>query len=471
MTDSHTLESRIDLFGIEQKAVRTLPSLARKVAKLVPASLKVFYDWVRKTPEVARKFDSEAMIAHARSKQIEHWHVLLSGRPDDAYENRARRIGEVHARIGLDPTWYIGSYARVLGDLIEKMGGQFSGRRQAREASTLVRFALLDMNLALSTYFEEEERKRTSVIEAMAGTLSAMANRDLTSKLGDMPEEYAAIAEDFEQMRKSMNDALKMVASSSQGVRGTSLEIASAVDDLATRSQQEASSLQEVTAALSELAEGVKKTASNAHDMSGAARVTRDSAQKGLNISADAVEAMESSEKAASEIRAIIDVIDGIAFQTNLLALNAGVEAARAGEAGKGFAVVASEVRQLAQRSSDAAAQIKTLVNASADSIERGARLVNQSGEAFKGIADSVVQLADLSAAIAELTGNQSNSLDTVYAALEDRESFTQQNAALVEQASASLRGLAENAEQLDQLANGFSLEDSAARKGLRLAA
>ncbi|MXO70751.1 globin-coupled sensor protein [Alteraurantiacibacter buctensis] len=464
MAHDTTVEDRLDFFGIDQNDIARFPRIARRMARLAPPALDRFYAKVRTVPALAAKFSGQPQMDLARSKQIEHWAELFSQRPGAAYLERAERIGNVHARIGLDPTWYIGGYSRVLSEVVERavkgsLGGMLDGGRTAGEVATLVKVALLDMEVALSAYFKAEECSRLEAIEAIGVALAALADSDFTSSLSTLPPEYARITEDFERMRKSVAGALTDVANAARSVSHGATEIRQAADDLAIRTQNDAATLEETSAALHELTRGVRRTADGAKSMSDRAATSQQSVADGRKVVSEAVDAMEASEKSANQIRAIIDLIDGIAFQTNLLALNAGVEAARAGEAGKGFAVVASEVRLLAQRSADAASEIKSLIIQSVENVERGAQLVAQSGVAFDGIAGLIGELAELSASVAEVTGAQSVSLDTINTALNEMDHATQQNAALVEEASAAARSLAEESRRLQELSDGFRLE------------
>lgn len=464
MNHDTSVEQRLDFFGIDQGDVGRFPRIARQMARLAPAALDRFYAKVRGVPALMAKFSGQQQLDHARSKQIEHWAELFSQRPGAAYMERAERIGHVHARIGLEPTWYIGGYSRVLGEVIEgsfrgTLGGMIDGGRQARATATLVKVALLDMEVALSAYFKAEERSRLEAIDGIGEALTALADSDFTRSLHGLPPEYARIADDFERMRRSVSGALSDVADASRSVSHGASEIRQAADDLAMRTQNEAATLEETSAALHELTKGVRHTAEGARSMSERAEISQQSVTDGRKVVSEAVLAMEASEKSANQIRAIIDLIDGISFQTNLLALNAGVEAARAGEAGKGFAVVASEVRLLAQRSADAASDIKQLNIQSVENVERGAQLVAQSGVAFDGIAGHILELAKLSTSVAEVTSAQSTSLETINTAIGEMEHATQQNAALVEEASAAARSLSDESDRLKLLSDGFRLE------------
>jgi methyl-accepting chemotaxis protein len=174
----------------------------------------------------------------------------------------------------------------------------------------------------------------------------------------------------------------------------------------------------------------------------------------------DAVTAMNGIERASTEISDIISVIDGIAFQTNLLALNAGVEAARAGDAGKGFAVVASEVRALAQRSADAAKDVKERISVSVEQVDAGVGLVNETGKALARIVSRIAEINQLINDIAVSAENQSSGLQQVNIAVSQMDMVTQQNAAMVEEATAAARSLAGEADELSRQMSRFSIAD-----------
>ena len=181
-------------------------------------------------------------------------------------------------------------------------------------------------------------------------------------------------------------------------------------------------------------------------------------AERSSEIVSDAVKAMSEISSSARQISQIIGVIDEIAFQTNLLALNAGVEAARAGDAGRGFAVVASEVRALAQRSADAAKEIKALISASTAQVNVGVNLVGQTGEALTSIASNVTEITQLVNEIAASAQEQATGLIEVNSTVSQMDQVTQQNAAMVEQATAAAAGLKSDAGELTRLVGQFQI-------------
>ena len=173
-----------------------------------------------------------------------------------------------------------------------------------------------------------------------------------------------------------------------------------------------------------------------------------------------ATAAMQDIQKSSIHIAQILGLIDDIAFQTNLLALNAGVEAARAGDAGKGFAVVAAEVRALAQRSADAAKEIKGLITSSAQQVSRGSSLVEETGVAMKSIVENVSEISVLIGEIATAARSQANDLSEISVAVSQMDQNTQQNAAMVEEATAASHNLSAEARELVGSLQRFHLQD-----------
>ncbi|HET9629879.1 MAG TPA: globin-coupled sensor protein [Novosphingobium sp.] len=439
-----------------------LPRIAAAIERHAPGALSRFYERVAAEPQAARHFQSRSGMDAAKSKQLDHWRHLFGGEPGRDYFERATTIGLVHARIGLEPKWYVGGYATILAEVIsgviENAPPALGRRRTGKTVATLVKLALYDMTVALSSYFQAEEERRTAVIDKMGDALSRLAKGDFTTRLEGLPEAFARIETDFENMREHVASALAEVAEVSDAIKTGALEIQHASDDLARRTENQAATLEETAAALDGLTSGIARGAQEASGARGAVEQSRDEASEGAAVVLDAVRAMEGIQKSSAEIGKIVDVIDGIAFQTNLLALNAGVEAARAGDAGKGFAVVATEVRALAQRSADAARDIKQLIGTSGEQVGVGAALVGRSGTAFDSIVERVREVVQLVTSISERAAEQSTGLGQVNDAVREMDLVTQQNAAMVEEATAASRSLATEATRLAELVSRFRL-------------
>ena len=458
------ITDNIAFFGLGESDWRSLPRLAKAIERTAPGALKNFYAKISATPQVARFFGSQTMIDHAKAKQFEHWRYIFSHKADAAYLGKAEQIGQVHARIGLEPKWYIGGYAMVLGEVLTAMvnrspAGMLDGGRTGTAVAALVKLALLDMSVALSSYFKVEEARRLAVIDKLGDALARLAQGDFTTKLEGLPEAYARIEGDFENMRTHITEALGNVIATARTIDAGSREIRQASDDLARRTEHQAASLEESAAALTDLTSSVRSAAADAAIAHSAIGNAHSEATQGGVVVRQAVQAMGDIQHSACEIGKIVDLIDGIAFQTNLLALNAGVEAARAGEAGRGFAVVASEVRALAQRSTDAATDIRRLIHSSDDQVRLGVAMVGLSGEAFEKITAKVGEVTSVVAGIAEAAQSQCVGLNQISTAVNAMDQMTQQNAAMVEEATAASRSLSGEASRLNDLVSQFQLE------------
>ena len=312
--------------------------------------------------------------------------------------------------------------------------------------------------------------RSTLLIRSISHALSyamKVANEIAAGKLGHEIEvkgtdELANLLVALRTMDQRLVEIVSEVRQGSDAVSTAAQQIARGNDDLSQRTQEQASSLEETASSMEEMTSTVKQNAENASHANQLARGAREQAERGGEVVAQAVTAMREINTSSRKISDIVSLIDEIAFQTNLLALNAAVEAARAGEQGRGFAVVATEVRNLAQRSAGAAKEIKLLINDSADKVRTGSELVDQSGKALADIVDSVKKVTDIVAEIAAASHEQSAGIDQVNNAVSQMDEMTQQNAALVEEASAAARAMHEQSGELSRQVNFFRFGDEA---------
>jgi len=261
---------------------------------------------------------------------------------------------------------------------------------------------------------------------------------------------------------RSVETAVAQVRASAESIGAASDEIATGNQDLSLRTERTANSLQQTASSMAQLSTTVGHSAASARQASALAGSAASVAQRGGSVVAEVVRTMNDIDASSRRIADIIGTIDGIAFQTNILALNAAVEAARAGEQGRGFAVVAGEVRALAQRSAAAAREIKSLIQASVERTAAGTRLVGDAGSTMNEIVASVQRVADIINEISATSGEQSAGLGQVNQAVTQLDQMTQQNAALVEQASAAALSLKEQGARLAQAVQIFNVQVTA---------
>ena len=290
---------------------------------------------------------------------------------------------------------------------------------------------------------------RDALRRIAAGDLSV--DVPATSHMGSLIAELAHMQQDLQRLVGQIRQA-------SDSIQVASTEVATGNLDLSSRTEEAASSLQETAASMEQLTSTVTQSASSASTANRLASTATEVAQRGGQVVAKVVSTMNDINASSRKVVDIIGVIDGIAFQTNILALNAAVEAARAGEEGRGFAVVAGEVRQLAQRSAEAAKEIKKLIGDSVASVENGTQLVEDAGRTMSELMTSVQGVSSLISEISAAANEQSQGIGQVNVAVGQLDQMTQQNAALVEESAAAAESLKDQANRLGQMASRFKV-------------
>ena len=378
MNSSDMLKTRLEFIQIDPETIRVLDDYRADLAEILPGVLEKFYAHIMKWPNLAAMFKDQGRVDYAKKAQQSHWMRLFEGKFDEDYLQSVRRIGLVHSRIGLEPSWYIGAYSFTLNYLYSDIAQRYESRLSPSSASAktaalmraINKCVMIDMDIAISVYLEENERVYNSKLDDLA--------HNFEDKVGGIIEAVATDSIELETSAKS----LTQVASATSG-NATSV---------AAATEQASSNVASVSSAAEELSASI----ANIEHLANESFKASSEAVAETKLSMDR---MLDLNTAIHRINEITNLITAIAGQTNLLALNATIEAARAGEAGKGFSVVATEVKSLATETTKATEDIRAQVSeilgksdATVQSIEKVGTVIGNVNSLSRDTAESVSQ-------------------------------------------------------------------------------
>jgi methyl-accepting chemotaxis protein-2 (aspartate sensor receptor) len=372
------------------------------------------------------------------------------------YPWRAEEAGEHAVRDKIAAYAFVKGWNWVVAggtykDEITREATQLRNRYIVLGLVALAVFALLLYVVVRATVTRPLVRARDAAMRIAEGDLTVSIDSSRPDEIGRLAEAMNGISRKLSSLVGQVRDGAEQIATASR-------EISSGNLDLCGRTEQQVASLASTASSMGQLTSTVRQNADNARMANELAANASGVAQKGGAMVAQVIDTMDSIDQSSRKIADIIGVIDSIAFQTNILALNAAVEAARAGEQGRGFAVVATEVRALAQRSAGAAREIRTLIATSVDQVSAGSQLVQRAGATMNEVLASVGRVTDIMADISAASLEQSGGIEHVNLSIGEMDQATQQNAALVEQASAAAQALQEQAANLALAVRLFKL-------------
>lgn len=406
------ITDRLTFVGIDAESRRLLAEALPVLEKELPAVIDLFYANVKKWPDQAGMFNGASSMSRASNLQLKHWLRLFSGRFDQDYVDSVRTIGLVHSKIGLEPRWYLGGYSYVLARLYpvmaEKMaGGRFVNKadKAAKLIAAMQQAAMLDMELAVTVYLEENKATYDRRITSMAN--------DFEAKIGKMTDVLASAATELEATAQTMTNATGDNNQRTMAVAAAAEQASAGVQTVASATEQLSASIKMIN---SQVLESARKTEQAVADAKKTSDIVRTLA------------------KAAETIGDVTDVISQLATKTNMLALNASVEAARAGEAGKTFEVVAGQVKELATQTGKATEGISGAIREIQETVSEAVEAIRS----ISGVIDSV----------AEISGHISTAVDQQTAATQEISRNIQQTAEAAHQVSVNIVGVSQAAEQ-----------------------
>ncbi|BAT20547.1 globin-coupled sensor protein [Asaia bogorensis] len=482
------LARRQDFIGMGQSDLSSLRSMASLIERELPGVLDGLYRKIRETPRSRAFFTDNAHMERAKEAQLAHWQRIAKARFDEDYVAHVTKIGTTHARIGLEPSFYIGAYGRILVALMHeiirddqprgilKKLSSHSVDDMAGRIESLTKAVLIEIDLTISAYLDgmdqarlrlqEEQTQRAredqATVETLGQALSALANGDLTLRIADgaVPERLDALRLHFNQAAVTLQKTIHHISNEAVHIGTNATDIGHGADQLSSRTEQQAAAGEEMSAALGQIAGSVKQTAIETRKTEEMVLVAQREAEHADIIRTDTIAAMTAIESSSQEIGGIITIMNEIAFQTNLLALNASVEAARAGDVGRGFAVVAEEVRALSQRSREAAEAIGRLIAQSDAHVRLGVTKVREAGLALQKVMDQVREISSAVTVIASSAQRQSQSIGELNVAMSDLEQTTMQNAGAAEESAEAVKSLVSTADSLAELVSHFAFSD-----------
>src|SRR5271166_3619474 len=312
------LSDRLVFIGFDEQARAALRGLQPLLRAAMGPALEKFYKQLLATPDTRRFIKDESLIPHLKKKQADHWEIIASATFDETYLRGVRAIGHGHARLGMEPRWFVDGYAVIAGHLVEAVVARFFSRlfrrraqRAAAAVSSIVKALMVDINLATTAYYEPAEaehrrleaeretsrQQQETVLKLVSEALGRLAAGDLTARMdGDLAPAFAGLKSDFNDAIEKLERALLSVSANAQAIHVGTQEMAMAVDDLSRRTEQQAASLEQTAAALDQVTATVKRSAEGAAHAAEAVTAATADAQGGTMVVRDATSAMSEQQ-------------------------------------------------------------------------------------------------------------------------------------------------------------------------------
>ncbi len=468
------MPSSIALMGMKESISRMRSQEAQVASADTPEDVRKYQDRTNEAAEAFKKYHAAAtQFAQEASQKTALAEALSNFNSYQDISNKIIAFAKESNGKGATELLRSSSSAsnKKLRGVLDKMiddnmqGGQKAVDngaqtfKQARILILVVLFASIMLGLSIAIWLA---RVVSTPLQEAVDLAQAIAQGDLRKNISAESRcETGQLIQALSDMNSSLVKVVNEVRGSTVQIKNSADDIAHGNNDLSSRTDQQANSLENTVSSMNQITTTLKHNSDNARQANVLSQNATTIAEKGGQVVSEVVATMSSINESSRKIVDIISVIDGIAFQTNILALNAAVEAARAGEQGRGFAVVASEVRNLAQRSASAAKEIKELINDSVEKVGQGSRLVDSAGSTMKEVVESVKRVSNIISEITDAGHEQSSGVEQINHALLEMDQATQQNATLVQQATASATTMQEHAEKLVEVVSVFKLDNA----------
>ncbi|MEZ5665742.1 MAG: methyl-accepting chemotaxis protein [Burkholderiaceae bacterium] len=446
---------------VQASALSSDPLVAETFRDLIPAGIARISELQQKLTSMEMNEAEQAQMATIAERRKQVLDSLAKANELKKAGDIVGAASEIQARFNPAVPPYLEAlrgFAAMQTELLDAAQVEQNKARMASTTTAAIQVGVLVAGIVVGAVYLIRNIRRP--LQETVAFAERMAQGDLTAAIrNDRGDEFGAMTQALSAMRDRLVKVVGDVKQGTENITVAAREISTGNSDLSARTEQTASNLEETAASMEQMSGAIRQSAESARLANQLADVAGQSAQKGGEVVSQVVSTMDEINQASRKINDIIGVIDGIAFQTNILALNAAVEAARAGEQGRGFAVVAGEVRNLAQRSAQAAKEIKSLISASVDKVTAGSELVGQAGQSMSEIVGNVTRVRDIIGEIASASGEQAEGVNQINAAVANLDQMTQQNAALVEESAAAATSMNDQATRLAEVVRIFRVD------------
>ncbi|MBO1324780.1 hypothetical protein K2X14_06415 [Acetobacter sp. TBRC 12305] len=486
-----SIAERLSFLKIGKKERATLSHMRTEMTGILEASLNDFYAQVKKTPQVAHFFKDTAHMREAQSRQAVHWNMIFSGKFDTNYVEAVRRIGGMHAKIGLEPRWYLAGYGLLLDGMIRRLverelaahtgprrslfsrgnaetaGNAEMAQQLGEKIGTLIKAALLDMDLAIATYLdklEEASRKaerEQAALEEIARALEKVASGDLATSLDkSVAEKSPMLANVFAKLKSGLGGIVSEIRRASGLVKDSAASISKSNSRILGQNEAQTGSIRRITDATASLEASISDVAGQTTAVESAVKKCVAAASRGDKNIISVRETMSDIRMAGETISELVGTIQGIAIQTNLLALNANVEASRAGSAGRGFSVVATAIRELSSKTTEAAKQIAASAQRSESIIKNGDTAVKQMAAALSEISGSLGVVSNAVSRINKEMGSQEESVRSTHSEAAGLSDLSEKTSSMTKHASTDCEALNQRSDTMVKLVSNFRLSE-----------